>query len=1065
MRSVDPNGIEGPSGFGPQGFVQPAPFSYGIEFENKPSATAPAQVVTVTQQIDPNLDWSTFTLGDIVFGDNVVDVPAGQTSYSTQVDLTATLGIYVDITANFNTLTGLATWTFTSIDPTTLDVPSDPLVGFLPPNDAEGDGQAVVDYAISPYPNAPTGTAINAQATVVFDANAPLTTADFLNTIDAVPPTSSVATLPAQSSPTFTVSWSGQDDPGGSGVASYDVYVSDDGGAFTPFETNTTATSATFTGQVGHTYGFYSVATDNAGNVQATPTTAQATTTVGSSMAVTSIASVSPNPLNTDVSSLEVTFNQPIDTSSLAPGAITLTDNGQAVSTTGLSLSLVSGDTYAINGLAAATAAEGSYTLSVNAADINDQNGNPGSGTVSTSWLMDATPPTSSVSTLPAQTSSTSFTVSVTSNDPAGASNSPASGVASIAIYDSVNGGAFTLWTTVTPASPSAAFTGQAGDTYGFYSVATDAAGNVQPTPATAQETVQILAPLSVSSIATVSPSTRNTAVSSVDVTFSLPINVSSFSTSAVSLTDNGTAVTVGSGVTLTLVSGTTYALSGLGGLTGAEGSYTLTIHAADIDDTYGNPGTGAHTVSWLMDTTPPTSSVAALPASTIATSFTLTINATDPAGSNASTPSGIASVAVYDATDGGAYTLLTTLTPSTHSASFSGQTTFTGQAGHAYAFYSVATDVAGNVQPTPASAQATTSISFVTAATTTSVTSSDNPATVGDAVTFTATVSAAAGTPTGTIQFEIDGSPAGAPMTLNDGTASFTTTLTEGSHSVTANYTSNAGSFASSTGSLAGGETVKAAVVIPPAQVTTTTALIASITSSVFGQAVTFTATVSPQTAGAQAPAGSVSFMDGSTVLGTASLSGGVAQFTATSLGLGGHSIQAVYAGAGNDTGSQSGTTSLTVQPDASTIVVTPSANPSPPKGALTLTATVAPAAPGGGTPTGTVTFYNGKKALGTATLNGGVATLVTKKLTTGSHTITATYQGDSDFTASTSPGLRESIKKVKGKKSKAVVRTAARDDTRVVALAPHSGATALRLIDLALEDVLGWRRNLDEP
>ena len=55
-------------------------------------------------------------------------------------------------------------------------------------------------------------------------------------------------------------------------IASYTIYDSDDGGPFTAFLTNTTLTSTTFTGQLGHTYGFYSVATDNLGDVQPTPT-------------------------------------------------------------------------------------------------------------------------------------------------------------------------------------------------------------------------------------------------------------------------------------------------------------------------------------------------------------------------------------------------------------------------------------------------------------------------------------------------------------------------------------------------------------------------------------------------------------------------------------------------------------------------------------------------------------------------------------------------------------------------------------------------------------------------
>ena len=87
--------------------------------------------------------------------------------------------------------------------------------------------------------------------------------------------------LPATAASTsFTAAWSGHAETGGPGIASYTVYVSDDGGSYTAFQTNTTATSATFTGVNGHTYGFYSIATDAAGNAQSTPTAAQATTEV-----------------------------------------------------------------------------------------------------------------------------------------------------------------------------------------------------------------------------------------------------------------------------------------------------------------------------------------------------------------------------------------------------------------------------------------------------------------------------------------------------------------------------------------------------------------------------------------------------------------------------------------------------------------------------------------------------------------------------------------------------------------------------------------------------------------
>ena len=194
-----------------------------------------------------------------------------------------------------NLANGLITAQFFSIDPTT-DLPPDVLTGFLPPEDGTGRGMGHISYTVSPIAGLPTGTQIRNVADVSFDEQPIIATdqvsetdptqgtdpaKEALVTIDAGPPTSSVAALPPQeTTPSFTVSWSGSDDAGGSGIATFDVFVSTDGGPFVPFETETTATSATFNGAVGHTYGFYSVATDNVGNREATPTSAQASTNV-----------------------------------------------------------------------------------------------------------------------------------------------------------------------------------------------------------------------------------------------------------------------------------------------------------------------------------------------------------------------------------------------------------------------------------------------------------------------------------------------------------------------------------------------------------------------------------------------------------------------------------------------------------------------------------------------------------------------------------------------------------------------------------------------------------------
>jgi hypothetical protein len=153
------------------------------------------------------------------------------------------------------------------------------------------------------------------------------------------------------------------------------------------------------------------------------------------------------------------------------------------------------------------------------------------------------------------------------------------------------------------------------------------------------------------------------------------------------------------------------------------------------------------------------------------------------------------------------------------------------------------------------------------------------------------------------------------------------------------------------------------------------------------------------------------VTFKDGSTTLGTATLSGGAATLTTAALAVGSHSFTAAYAGDGNFTASTSAALAQTVQQAGSTTVVSSSANPSAPGKAVTFTATVAAAAPGSGTPTGTVTFKDGSTTLGTATLSGGAATLTTSALAAGSHPITATYSGDANFAPSTSATLTQVV------------------------------------------------------
>ncbi len=285
QQSMDPNEIIGPSAF----VLPDQTLPYQIHFENLASATAPAQIVLVTQQLDSDLDWSTFELSSFGFGDFVIDVPAGRNFYNTRVDLPASPEIggdplSVDVTAGLDVNAGLVTWTFTALDPTTGDLPANALAGFLPPNTTPPIGQGFVNYTIRSKSGLTTGTRIDAKARIVFDTNEAIDTAPIFSTIDAGAPMSGIDPLSAKTfTETFTVSWSGIDDANGtpgSGIRIYDVFVSTDGEPFEPLVLTTSETSAEFTGEFGHTYGFYSIATDNVGHIETVPVTADTTTLV-----------------------------------------------------------------------------------------------------------------------------------------------------------------------------------------------------------------------------------------------------------------------------------------------------------------------------------------------------------------------------------------------------------------------------------------------------------------------------------------------------------------------------------------------------------------------------------------------------------------------------------------------------------------------------------------------------------------------------------------------------------------------------------------------------------------
>jgi hypothetical protein len=309
-NAVDPNDKFGASGFGTHGYIRgDTTVPYRINFENlgpasrdgngnpfATVATAPAQRVTITDQLEGDLDWSTFRLAELGFGDTIVSIPADSTYFTGSVPITYNGRMFnVELEAGINFATGRIFAIFQSIDPLT-SLPPDVLIGFLPPEDSTGRGKGHFQFTIRPKANLPTGTEIRNVALISFDGQTIIATnqlnpldpaagtdvgKEALNTIDAGLPSSAVAALTTTiRTPQFRVAWSGQDDDGGSGVGSFDVYVSDNGGPRTLWLDNTTLAEAVFNGTMGHTYAFYSVAIDNVGNVEAAPATPDTTTTL-----------------------------------------------------------------------------------------------------------------------------------------------------------------------------------------------------------------------------------------------------------------------------------------------------------------------------------------------------------------------------------------------------------------------------------------------------------------------------------------------------------------------------------------------------------------------------------------------------------------------------------------------------------------------------------------------------------------------------------------------------------------------------------------------------------------
>ncbi|MEM9157490.1 MAG: hypothetical protein AAGB46_00465 [Verrucomicrobiota bacterium] len=284
VGSFDPNDKFGANGFGPEGFIPGGIIiPYTVLFENDPEegATAPALRVTITDQLDPDFDYSTFEFLQFGWGELSLDAPEGSQAFETMVDYENGDGspLIVKVDAEFDPETGAITFVFDSIDPDTGTTPLGAFDGFLQVEEGDGLGEGFFTYRVQQKSDLPDGTEFRNIANIVFDVNDPIVTPEAVHTIDLVKPSSSASSPATSASSTFTVTLSG-DDGSGSGIAFYNVYRSINGGSFSLWKAATTETSLEFSGETGKSYSFYSVATDYVGLVEDKAATAETTTFV-----------------------------------------------------------------------------------------------------------------------------------------------------------------------------------------------------------------------------------------------------------------------------------------------------------------------------------------------------------------------------------------------------------------------------------------------------------------------------------------------------------------------------------------------------------------------------------------------------------------------------------------------------------------------------------------------------------------------------------------------------------------------------------------------------------------
>ncbi|HTQ39322.1 MAG TPA: Ig-like domain repeat protein [Pirellulales bacterium] len=676
--------------------------------------------------------------------------------------------------------------------------------------------------------------------------------------------------------------------------------------------------------------------TDSVGNTaSATKTTIK--DTVGPSVSITSVPSSITTTNQTSVT---------VGGTGASGLTISLVATDGTTTTTTKTTTVGSGGTWSISGINVSGLNDGTITFT---ASSTDTNGNTSS--TSKTSIKSTAAPAVAVTTVTSPINTTNVTnTSISGTGTVGAS---------ISVVASDGTHSTTATTTTIPMGGSWSVTGinvssLSDGTITYTVTASNASGTTTITKTTTKDTV--------------APSVSITTVTS-------PINLANQTSTAISGT--GTAgdtisVVASDGTHSTTAQTTPVPVGGSWSITGInvsalnDGTITYTVTATDAAS---NTTTTSKTAT--KNTTVPSVAI------TTVTNPINTSNDTSTAISGTGTTGATISVVASDGTHS---TAPQTTTVSSGTWTVSGIDVSALDDG-TITYTVTATNSFNNTATTSQTATKTTVITDGEATTTQVTSDHDTGSTYGQTVQFTATVSTgSADTPTGTVQFQIDGVNFGAPQTLSGGQASISvSSLTATTHTITAFYPGVDAQFNTSQGSFSQD--------VSPAMLTIT----ADDKTKVFGQALpTFTVSYSTFVNGDT----SASLTTQPTLSTTATATSAVNNYTITVNGATDSNYTIEF-----DPGTLSVTqasTTISVQPSASTIAVSQS---------VTLTATVAVVSPGAGSPTGTVTFMDGSNTLGTGSVNSSgqaTYTVPANTLSLDVHSITAVYGGDANFQAS---------------------------------------------------------------